>query len=429
MIWKHAEQGMAKQSEILLRTLLEQGFEAFWVGGCVRDELMGRSISDMDITTSAKPEEVMNIFPHTIPTGIQHGTVTVMMEGHPFEVTTYRVEGTYINHRRPEVVSYVADIREDLKRRDFTMNAIARAVDGTYIDPYGGRMDTNKGLIRAVGDPLERFNEDALRMVRCIRFASVFEYTITKSTWEGLLTRRTNLQYIALERIRVELEKIMSGHNPLRGLEFIRRSHLIEFAKVPVPCSRFDREMLCGLHGLNPESTNIRWGLLLYAGRYTSSEATTLLRQWTFSNQDKEAICSLLRLDEQIRNEFLFPDLTIKLSDEAQRLLWIGLVLTFNITTVMGWITMQNVLPSSSRTLDEQSLDIVQLWTSLMRIHQVKELNISGNEVMKILDRPGGPWLTEMLKHLLLVVSAGIVANEKESIIDELKRVNTIHGE
>ncbi|WP_438351791.1 CCA tRNA nucleotidyltransferase [Paenibacillus sp. FA6] len=426
MKWIHAEIGMAEQSEVLLQTLLEHGFEAYWVGGCVRDELMGRPIHDMDLTTSATPEEVMGLFDHTIPTGIQHGTVTVIMKGHPFEVTTYRVEGTYINHRRPDAVTFVKDIKEDLKRRDFTMNAIARAVDGTYIDPFGGQEATRKGIIRAVGDPLERFDEDALRMVRCVRFASVFGYSIAKDTWKGLLSKRSNLQYIALERIRVEMEKIMRGENPLRGLELLSRSLLLEFAKVPILCSRFDRELLTGLHILSSETCNVRWGLLLYAGNFTSSEAGTNLRKWTFSNQEKDDICGLLRLDEQVRKEYVARESVD--CDERLRQSWISLVLSFGVATADGWLMMQRVLPEHRRIIPVQVLDLFATWGSQMRVHHLKGLNVSGDEIMQALKRPAGPWLSEMLQHLLLVVAAGIVENDKDSLIDEMKRVSTSHG-
>jgi tRNA nucleotidyltransferase (CCA-adding enzyme) len=424
--WNHAEEGMAAQSEIILRTLLEHGFEAYWVGGCVRDELMGRPIHDMDLTTSATPEEIMGLFHHTIPTGIQHGTVTVIMEGHPFEVTTYRVEGAYINHRRPEVVTFVTDIKEDLKRRDFTMNAIARAVDGTYIDPFGGQIDTQHGLIRAVGNSLERFDEDALRMVRCVRFASVFGYSISKDTWKGLLSRRNNLQYIALERVRVEMQKIMSGENPHRGLELLHRSSLLQFAKAPVCCARFDRELVSGLHKLSSEPSSMRWGLLLYAGGFSSSEAGVWLRKWTFSNQEKDSICGLLRLDEHVRTSLEKQDGVG--SEQEQRLSWISMVLTFGTSTAEGWLNLQQILPERRRIIPTQNLDLFTTWRNQMKIQHLKELGVTGLEIMKTLDRPSGPWLREVLQHLLLVVAAGFIGNDKESLVNEIKRVCISHG-
>lgn len=424
--WNNAEVGMAEQSENLLRTLLGQGFEGYWVGGCVRDELIGRPVHDMDMTTSALPEEIVGLFKHTIPTGIQHGTITVMLQGYAFEVTTYRVESTYENHRRPDEVTFVKEISEDLKRRDFTMNAIARAVDGTYIDPFGGRQDTGKGIIRCVGNPLERFNEDALRMVRCVRFASVFGYSIAKDTWKGLLSQRANLQYIALERIRVELEKVMSGNNPLRGLDLLRRSQLLDFAKVPVLSTQFDSDIIMGLNQVMLEPASLKWALLLYAGGYTSSEAGQLLRKWTFSNQDKDEICNILRLDEQVKQVIRIQDSEI--SNEERRLSWIRLVLDRGRSTALNWLKLQRTLPEHRQVFPLAWLDLLATWEQQMHIHHLKELSITGKEVMKVNPIPAGSWLGELLQQLLLSVAAGIVANDKNCLIEEIKRVNISHG-
>lgn len=420
--WNHAEAGMAEQSEILLRTLLEHGFEAYWVGGCVRDEWIGRPVHDMDMTTSALPEEMIGLFKHTIPTGIQHGTLTVMLEGYAFEVTTYRVESTYENHRRPDEVTFVKEISEDLKRRDFTMNAIARSVDGTYIDPYGGQEDIQQGIIRCVGNPLERFNEDALRMVRCLRFASVFEYSISKDTWRGLLSQRSNLQYIALERIRVEMEKIISGKNPLRGFELLSRSHLMEFARVPILSERFDREIMMGMNKLILEPSAIKWGLLLYAGGFTSNEAEEVLRKWTFSNQEKDEICSLLRLNEQMKN--IDHSQQGIISEKNQRLSWIRLVLQFGGSAAKSWLRLQRAIPDHRRIIPVEGLDLFAIWEEQMTIHRLKELGMTGSEVMQATKLPAGSWLGELLQQLLLAVAAGTVQNDKDSLIEEIKRVH-----
>ncbi|OAB44589.1 hypothetical protein PGLA_06505 [Paenibacillus glacialis] len=417
---------MAEQSEKLLRTLLGQGFEAYWVGGCVRDELIGRPVHDMDMTTSALPEEMIGLFQHTIPTGIQHGTITVMLQGHAFEVTTYRVESTYENHRRPDEVTFVKEITEDLKRRDFTMNAIARAVDGTYIDPFGGQQDTAKKIIRCVGNPLERFNEDALRMVRCVRFASVFGYSIAKDTWKGLLSQRANLEYIALERIRVELEKVISGNNPLRGLELLSRSQLLDFAKIPVLSTRFDRDIVMGINKVSLEPICLRWAVLLYAGRFTSEEAGQQLRKWTFSNQDKDEICSILRLDEQVKKRIQIQDIGI--AQEERRLSWIRLVLDSGRSTALNWLKLQRTLPEHRQSFPIEWLDLFSTWEQQMNIYQLKDLGITGREVMKVNNIPAGSWLGDLLQHLLLSVAAGIVDNDKNGLIEEIKRVNMNHG-
>ncbi|WP_416277391.1 CCA tRNA nucleotidyltransferase, partial [Paenibacillus timonensis] len=229
--WSQVDPLMLVQGENVLRVLRDGGHRAFFVGGCVRDELMGRPVHDMDIATSAKPGEVVRLFDRTVPTGIQHGTVTVLMEGHAFEVTTFRKESDYADHRRPGSVEFVDAVSEDLRRRDFTMNAIARGLNGELIDPYGGRMDIERGLIRCVGVAEERFEEDALRMMRAVRFASTFGFRPVKSLWKALIAGKDKLGYIATERVRMELEKIVLGPDPLRGLALLERSGLLRHAK------------------------------------------------------------------------------------------------------------------------------------------------------------------------------------------------------
>lgn len=165
--WTQADAEMAKQSERVLTQLNTHGFEAYWVGGCVRDELLGRAVDDMDITTSASPEQVMALFEDCIPTGLRHGTVTVRAGGYYFEVTTFRTESDYRDNRRPAAVQFVQDIKEDLRRRDFTMNALAMDVNGTLVDPFGGQTDIKQELVRCVGLAVERFGED-VRVCRAV---------------------------------------------------------------------------------------------------------------------------------------------------------------------------------------------------------------------------------------------------------------------
>ena len=191
------------------------GYEAFIVGGCVRDALMGIPPKDYDITTSALPEETKAVFREyrVIETGIQHGTVTVMMEGMPLEITTYRTEGTYSDNRHPDSVSFTTSLREDVARRDFTMNAIAYSPTRGLIDHFGGEADIRAGIIRCVGDPDTRFREDALRMMRGIRFASVLGFRIEKNTAAAIRGNKERIPTVSAERIRVELTKLLCGVN------------------------------------------------------------------------------------------------------------------------------------------------------------------------------------------------------------------------
>jgi len=196
----------------VLKTLKRGGHEAWCVGGCVRDSLLGRTPGDWDVTTSALPEETLAMFAgRAAPTGLRHGTVTVRLGGDSVEVTTYRVDGIYRDHRRPESVSFTRSLEEDLKRRDFTVNAMALGPDGTLRDPFGGQVDLRRGILRCVGEPDRRFREDALRILRGLRFAAVLGFSIDPATAEGIHRRRALLGEIAPERIWAELQKLLCG--------------------------------------------------------------------------------------------------------------------------------------------------------------------------------------------------------------------------
>lgn len=196
---------LPKEAKQVIHILKNAGFEAVLVGGSVRDLLSGNAPHDWDIATSAKPEEIMALFPKTIPTGLRHGTVTVCMEEMIFEVTTFRKEATYLNHRKPQSVSFVSALEEDLKRRDFTVNAMAYRLSGEVVDLFGGREDLEKGVIRAVGQAAERFEEDALRILRAVRFACKLDFEPERETLEAMREKAELLQYISAERIAAEL--------------------------------------------------------------------------------------------------------------------------------------------------------------------------------------------------------------------------------
>lgn len=197
----------------VLSVLNEGGYEAYAVGGCVRDHLLGRVPSDWDVTTAARPEECLRLFRdyHVIETGLQHGTVTVMMQGEPIEVTTYRVDGTYSDHRHPDVVCFTHSLKEDLARRDFTVNAMAYHPNEGLIDPFDGEQDLQHRVIRCVGDPKRRFDEDALRILRAVRFASVLGFEVEPTTAETARALAETLHHIARERIAAEFQKLLCG--------------------------------------------------------------------------------------------------------------------------------------------------------------------------------------------------------------------------
>lgn len=215
--------------QFIIDTLNKNGFEAYLVGGCVRDMLMGIPPHDYDITTSAPPEAILALFEKTVPTGIKHGTVTVINGGIAAEVTTYRADGDYADHRRPQSVTFVKSLKEDLARRDFTVNAIAYNKTKGVKDFFGGIKDINNKILRAVGEPEKRFREDALRILRLFRFASVLEFTPEKETLNAALKCAPLLESISAERISSELRKAINGKKPaalkpltdIKGLEFI----------------------------------------------------------------------------------------------------------------------------------------------------------------------------------------------------------------
>lgn len=205
----------------IIARLEQHGYEAYIVGGCVRDSLMGKRPSDWDICTSARAEEMMALFEdkRVIPTGIQHGTLTILAEDGAYEVTTFRIDGEYLDHRHPKSVAFTRELAEDLSRRDFTINAMAWHPERGLIDLFGGVEDLRDRLVRAVGDPVQRFNEDGLRMLRMVRFATVLDFDYDPATYDAVRKQGHLLQYISKERIQVELNKILLAAHPARGLE------------------------------------------------------------------------------------------------------------------------------------------------------------------------------------------------------------------
>ena len=292
-----------KSVNLILSELHRHGFEAYAVGGCVRDMLLGREPEDWDITTSAEPPEIKEIFPVTIDTGIEHGTVTVRMDGANYEVTTFRTDGEYRDHRRPEEVHFTKSLKEDLLRRDFTINAMAwdgglsdsesgESAPAGIIDLYGGQQDLADGIIRCVGDPDERFEEDALRILRAFRFAAKLTkpepgdgegeqenaagqmFTIDPATRSAVTAHREELRYISAERIQMEMTKIITSEHP----EVLRDMYELGVTEVILP--EFDRMMetpqnfrfhfldvgehtILAMRNIPPE-THLRWTMLLH---------------------------------------------------------------------------------------------------------------------------------------------------------------------
>jgi len=276
----------------IIHKLLNAGFEAYSVGGCVRDALLSRDPCDWDITTSALPESVKNIFPRTVDTGIKHGTVTVLLRGESFEVTTYRVDGKYLDGRHPETVSFTRSLKEDLLRRDFTINAMAYNDESGLIDPYGGEKDLSLKLIRCVGDPLARFGEDALRMLRAIRFAACLSFEIEHNTLEAINKLAPSIKVVSPERICAELNKLLTGNNP----ELISLLHSTGLSLYIMPGldTLFENgssdRLLKSLKASSPDKV-VRWSVLTHF----LGNPRTLMRDLRFDNKTTDSVCLLTK--------------------------------------------------------------------------------------------------------------------------------------
>jgi tRNA nucleotidyltransferase (CCA-adding enzyme) len=222
---------LPEKVKFIIDTITEAGYEAYAVGGCIRDSILGRVPDDWDITTSAKPQQVKELFRRTIDTGIEHGTVTVMLDKDGFEVTTYRIDGEYEDSRHPKEVIFTANLIEDLKRRDFTINAMAYNEQAGLVDVFGGIEDIERKMIRCVGNAEERFTEDALRMMRAIRFSAQLGYEIEEGTKEAIRKLAGNLRNISAERIQVELVKLLVSPHP----DYLRTAYETGVTKVVLP--------------------------------------------------------------------------------------------------------------------------------------------------------------------------------------------------
>ncbi|MCF2679164.1 CCA tRNA nucleotidyltransferase [Faecalicatena contorta] len=238
MIVKNIKIELPLKVNKIITTLQQNGYEAYAVGGCVRDSILGREPEDWDITTSAMPEETKALFQKTFDTGIEHGTVTVLLEKEGFEVTTYRIDGKYEDNRHPREVTFTRSLKEDLLRRDFTINAMAYNEKDGLVDIFGGIDDLQKGMICCVGNARERFSEDALRILRGIRFAAQLGFSIEEETRQGMKELAPTLQNISAERVQVELIKMIVSTRP----ELLRDAYELGITKQFLP--EFDRLMM-----------------------------------------------------------------------------------------------------------------------------------------------------------------------------------------
>lgn len=405
----------------VLTKLTEAGYEAYLVGGCVRDAVLDRPIKDIDIATSALPEQVIACFPRTAPTGLQHGTVTVILQQGTYEVTTFRQEAEYEGFRRPASVAYISDLTEDLKRRDFTMNAMAMDREGEVIDPFDGQKDLALSVLRCVGKAEERFGEDALRMLRCIRFASTYELQVEESTWQALLVQAPLLRHIAMERVRSELQRMIDGPAPARAVRLLLASRLTAHLKkqLPLPFERWLAwdDALDAVSAL--EEQHDRWSMLLMLLEVPADVVRRALQELTFSRADGDAVGAVLALREAV---------AASPSDPAplERVWKLGAVRS-GVDAARALLRLLRVLQPSHGQRGEFALflkatapDLVrrgEVWLSEVPCFSLKDLAISGKDLASELAMQPGPWMGKVLQELLERTALGELPNERESLL------------
>ena len=261
----------------VLEKLESVGFEAYFVGGSVRDFLLEKEINDVDIATSATPEEVKQLFSKTIDIGIEHGTVLVLYQNKSYEITTFRTEAEYKDYRRPKEVSFIRNLREDLQRRDFTMNAIAMNKDGNIIDPFHGQESIRNKIIQTVGKAEDRFQEDALRMMRAVRFVSQLSFRIEKETLNALIDLVHLLEHIAVERKQAEFDKLLFGDNRKQALQLTLQTNIYSY--LPGLSDKEDGLKLMLEYSLDRLNTQEMWALLVYCLKIDKKEIEAFLKR------------------------------------------------------------------------------------------------------------------------------------------------------
>ncbi len=279
-------------AERIIEILEDAGYEAYAVGGCVRDVLLGRDPQDWDITTSASPEEISACFLRTFDTGIKHGTVSVRLYGHTYEVTTYRVDGDYADHRRPDSVTFTSSLREDLARRDFTINAMAFHPERGLVDLFEGQKDLARRVVRCVGVPADRFEEDALRMLRALRFAAYLSFDIDPATYAAVAEKAPLMRFISRERIAEEMNKILLSAHPDR-MAAVWETGLMPYCLPQFDGTDFPFESLSEV----PAVRVLRWAMLLR--RLSEDESNLALRELKFDNDTRLRVARIARYREE----------------------------------------------------------------------------------------------------------------------------------
>lgn len=438
---------MPKNVDIAINLLQSAGFEAYAVGGCVRDSLLGKTPNDWDITTSAKPEDMKSVFAdfHCIDTGIKHGTVTVVIDGEPLEITTFRLDGEYEDNRHPKSVTFTSDLGADLGRRDFTVNAMAYSKMTGTVDLFGGQNDLKNGIIRCVGDPDRRFNEDALRILRALRFASALDFEIEEKTAQSLLKNRALLGNISEERIAKELLKLVCG----KGAKRI----LTDFAPVlfeilpelqpmyknshdnPHHCYDIYEHTLIAVESIDPEPT-LRFAMLLHdcgkpaVKKFDENGVAHFYGHQRISAEISAQILARLKVSNKFRDEILFLvsnhdrwELYENTEKMPRYLSKFGLDGVLNLLKVMR----ADVLAQSPeyRYRLDQIADAEETAKNLAAQKpclSLSELQINGRTLMNI-GIPQGRKLGAVLAQLLDEVIDGVTKNTQEALTTRAREI------
>ena len=383
----------------VLKQINEAGYEAYFVGGSVRDLLLNRHIHDVDIATSAYPMEIKQIFKKTIDTGIKHGTVTVLYEGESYEITTFRTESGYQDFRRPDHVTFVQNLSEDLKRRDFTINALAMDVDGNVIDHFDGLGDLDKHLIRAVGKAENLFHEDALRMMRAVRFMSQLQFTLEPETEQAISDNHELLSKISVERIRDEFVKMGIAPGSQKAFQIFLDTGLSE----EVPGFKGKKENLALYPQLNFSPTNEAnlWALMIILLKLPNEKIPSFMRMWKNSNA----------MERQVADIVAFFDLISSRAPNNYDLYQAGL------ETIASTIDLAHIL---GQPINGSAL--VDGYEALP-IKNSHDLVIDGHFLLKN-GIPAGPRVGLLLEEIKKAVLEGVISNNEAAITEFLSLNN-----
>ncbi len=380
-----------------MKSLNQAGYECYLVGGCVRDTLMGNEPHDYDLTTSALPEQMLSVFAHCkiIETGLKHGTVTLLTDGVPVEITTYRIDGEYKDNRRPENVTFTPNLTEDLARRDFTVNAIAMDKEGNLVDLYGGENDIQSKIIRSVGDPEKRFNEDGLRVLRALRFSSVLGFEIHPTTKDAIIKLSYLLKNISTERVREELFKLLCG----KSIKLILTQYVDVLLPFLQPINREDLMQFAEIAEKLPLVAEIRLAALFALYSDTEKLKSVMQTLKTSNKQIKSAsyCCQIIQSTP---------------TDATQTALLIGQLNEdkFNLYLQTAKACGKDI------SLTLQTVDELKRRNACYNLHQ---LALTGTDLIELGIK--GKNVGEILQKLFSSVAEGKVKNEKNQLLNYIK--------